>query len=90
MKSPGKKVSELKDFKKRCRHDIFLKHSIRQARDRVVIEIAETLGYQITIRQLRKQRKLIKRRKKYSARRGFQLRKTLKRLVSPFRLLYPN
>jgi hypothetical protein len=90
MKSLGKKASEFKDFKKRCRNDVFLKQSIRQARDRVVIEIADTLGYQITLRQLRKQRKLIKRRQKYSARRGFQFRKILKRLVSPFRSLYPN
>lgn len=62
--------AEFQAFRRRCRYDIFIQRRIQCVQDEAVVNLADDYGFTITIADLRRQRRVAKRKVLTNSRRG--------------------
>jgi len=85
---PAEDSAEFQAFRRRCRYDILIQRRLQSVQDEAVVRLANDYGFDITVADLRRQRRRF-RRDRHQKPVGFdRISILLSALIRPFRWLF--
>ena len=88
MNVPAEDSAEFQAFRRRCRYDVFIQRRLQYVQDEAVVRLADDYGFEITITDLRRQRRRSKRDRRQKPVGFDRISILLSMLIRPFRRLF--